>query len=85
VHVLLLPGILLALVGVHLALVWYQKHTQFPGVPRTERNEVGVRILPVFAVKSGAFFVGVVAVLGLLGGLLQINAAHVSAGSQPDW
>ncbi len=94
VHVLLLPGILLALIGVHLALVWYQKHTQFPGVRRTERNVVGVRILPVFAVKSGAFFVGVVAVLGLMAGLFQINpvwlfgpynAAHVSSGSQPDW
>jgi ubiquinol-cytochrome c reductase cytochrome b subunit len=94
VHVLLVPGILLALIVVHLALVWYQKHTQFPGVRRTERNVVGVRILPVFATKSGAFFVGVVAVLGLMAGLLQINpiwlfgpynAAHVSAGSQPDW
>ncbi|MBB4906234.1 cytochrome bc1 complex cytochrome b subunit [Actinophytocola algeriensis] len=94
VHALLLPGILLALIVVHLALVWYQKHTQFPGVGRTEHNVVGVRILPVFAVKSGAFFVGVVAVLGLMAGLLQINpvwlfgpynAAHVSAGSQPDW
>jgi ubiquinol-cytochrome c reductase cytochrome b subunit len=94
VHVLLLPGILLALIGLHLALVWYQKHTQFPGVRRTEQNVVGVRILPVFAVKSGAFFVGVVAVLGLMAGLLQINpiwlfgpynAGHVSAGSQPDW
>ena len=31
VHVLLLPGVLLALIGVHVGLVWYQKHTQFPG------------------------------------------------------
>ena len=46
----------LALIGVHLALVLYQKHTQFPGPGRTEKNVVGVRILPVFAVKSGAFF-----------------------------
>jgi ubiquinol-cytochrome c reductase cytochrome b subunit len=94
VHVLLVPAIILALVAVHLALVWYQKHTQFPGVGRTEDNVVGVRILPVFAVKSGAFFAGTVAVLGFMGGLLQINPiwlfgpynpAHVSAGSQPDW
>ncbi len=28
---LLVPGIILALIGVHLALVWFQKHTQFPG------------------------------------------------------
>ena len=38
IHVLLLPGILLALIGVHVGLVWYQKHTQFPGPGRTERG-----------------------------------------------
>ncbi|NKZ86486.1 hypothetical protein GS982_31145 [Rhodococcus hoagii] len=37
-HVLLLPGIILALIAAHLALVWYQKHTQFPGPGRTERT-----------------------------------------------
>ena len=30
VHILIFPGIMLALIGVHLALVWFQKHTQFP-------------------------------------------------------
>ncbi len=62
-HVLLVPGIILALIAAHLALVWYQKHTQFPGPGRTEQNVVGVRILPVFAVKSGAFFAMTFAVL----------------------
>jgi ubiquinol-cytochrome c reductase cytochrome b subunit len=94
IHVLLFPAIMLALIGIHLALVWYQKHTQFPGARRTERNVVGVRIVPVFAVKSGAFFAMVVGILGLMGGLLQINPiwqmgpyqpAHISAGSQPDF
>ena len=56
IHILLFPGIMLALIGVHLALVWFQKHTQFPGPGRTETNVVGVRVVPVFAVKSGAFF-----------------------------
>ncbi|MEV0034366.1 cytochrome b, partial [Nocardia sp. NPDC050793] len=72
-HVLLVPGIILALIAAHLALVWYQKHTQFPGPGRTEQNVVGVRILPVFAVKSGAFFAMTFAVLALMSGLLQIN------------
>ena len=94
VHVLIFPAIMLALIGIHLALVWYQKHTQFPGPARTEKNVVGVRILPVFAVKSGAFFAMVVGVLAVMGGLLQINPiwqlgpykpAQVSAGSQPDF
>jgi ubiquinol-cytochrome c reductase cytochrome b subunit len=93
-HILLLPGIMLALIGVHLALVWFQKHTQFPGPGRTEKNVVGVRVMPVFAVKSGAFFAMTVGILGLMGGLLQINPiwqlgpykpSQVSAGSQPDF
>ncbi|BDX34400.1 ubiquinol-cytochrome c reductase cytochrome b subunit [Mycobacterium antarcticum] len=93
-HILLLPGIILALIGVHLAMVWFQKHTQFPGPGRTEHNVVGVRVMPVFAVKSGAFFAMTVGVLGLMGGLLQINPiwqlgpykpSQISAGSQPDF
>jgi ubiquinol-cytochrome c reductase cytochrome b subunit len=93
-HVLLIPGILLALIALHVGLVWYQKHTQFPGPGRTEGNVVGVRILPAFAAKGGAFFAICVGVIGLMSGLFQINPvwnfgpynpAHVSAGSQPDW
>ena len=30
-HVLVIPGIILGLIAAHLILVWYQKHTQFPG------------------------------------------------------
>jgi ubiquinol-cytochrome c reductase cytochrome b subunit len=93
-HVLVLPAIILALIGAHLAMVWFQKHTQFPGPGRTESNVVGVRVMPVFAVKSGAFFALTAGVIGLMGGLLQINPvwnlgpykpSHVSAGSQPDF
>lgn len=93
-HILLVPAIILALIGAHLALVWFQKHTQFPGPGRTEKNVVGVRVMPVFAVKSGAFFAVTVGILGLMGGLLQINPvwvlgpykpSQISAGSQPDF
>ncbi|EWM12745.1 cytochrome bc complex cytochrome b subunit [Kutzneria sp. 744] len=93
-HILLLPGVILALIAVHLGLVWYQKHTQFPGPRRTERNVVGVRIMPVFAAKGGGFFALVTGVIALMSGLFQINPiwnfgpynpAQVSAGSQPDW
>ena len=93
-HILLLPGIMLALVAAHLGLVWYQKHTQFPGVRRKETNVVGVRIMPVFALKGGAFFAVVTGVTVLMSGLFQINPiwnigpyvpSMVSAGSQPDW
>jgi ubiquinol-cytochrome c reductase cytochrome b subunit len=93
-HILLIPAIILALIGVHLAMVWFQKHTQFPGPGRTEKNVVGVRVMPVFAVKSGAFFAMTVGILGIMGGLLQINPiwqlgpykpSQISAGSQPDF
>ncbi|HJC29228.1 MAG TPA: cytochrome bc complex cytochrome b subunit [Candidatus Dietzia intestinipullorum] len=93
-HVLIIPAIILALIAAHLALVWYQKHTQFPGPGRTENNVVGVRILPVFAVKSVAFGAITVGMLMLFSGLFTINAiwnlgpynpSHISAGSQPDW
>ncbi len=94
VHVLVIPGVLLALIAVHLGLVWYQKHTQFPGPGRTERNVVGVRILPVFATKAGGFALTNIGVICLMAGLFQINPiwnfgpynpAQVSAASQPDW
>jgi len=93
-HVLLIPGILLALIAAHLALVWYQKHTQLPAAGRTERNVVGVRIVPVFAAHGLGWFAMVFGMLALMSGLFQINAvwnygpydpAMVSAGSQPDW
>ena len=93
-HILLIPGIILALIGVHLAMLWFQKHTDFPGPGKTETNVIGVRVMPVFAVKSGAFFALITGILGLMGGLLQINPiwqlgpykpSQVSAGSQPDF
>ncbi|MFL6118854.1 cytochrome bc complex cytochrome b subunit [Actinophytocola sp.] len=93
-HILLIPGVLLALIGVHVGLVWYQKHTQFPGVRRKETNVVGVRIMPTFALKAGGFTAVVIGVTALLGGLFQINPvwnfgpfspAQVSAGTVPDW
>ncbi|MDY6050686.1 MAG: cytochrome bc complex cytochrome b subunit [Corynebacterium sp.] len=92
-HVLLLPGIILALVGAHLALVWFQKHTQYPGPGRTEKNVVGVRILPLFGLKASAFGLATFGILALMAGVFTINPiwamgpynpAQVSAGSQPD-
>jgi ubiquinol-cytochrome c reductase cytochrome b subunit len=92
-HVLILPGIILGLIAAHLALVWYQKHTQFPGAGRTENNVVGVRIMPVFATKAIGYGLLTAGVLALMSGLTTINAiwnigpynpSQVSAGSQPD-
>ncbi|HQR27623.1 MAG TPA: cytochrome bc complex cytochrome b subunit [Nocardioides sp.] len=94
VHILLIPGLLLALVGAHMLLVVYHKHTQWPGPGRTEENVVGYPMLPVYAAKAGGFFFIVFGVTALMGGLLSINPvwkfgpydpSKVTAGSQPDW
>jgi len=94
VHILLVPGVILALITVHLMLVFYQKHTQFPGAGRTDKNVVGYPFFPVYTAKAGGFFFIVFGVTTLLAGLVQINPiwlygpydpAIVSAGTQPDW
>jgi ubiquinol-cytochrome c reductase cytochrome b subunit len=94
VHILLVPGILLALVGAHMTMMVYHKHTQFPGPGRTEHNVVGIPAFPHFATKAGGFFFIVFGVLILMGATMQINPvwaygpynpAQVTAGSQPDW
>ena len=93
-HVLLIPAILAALIGAHLALVVRQKHTQFPGHGHTEDTVSGERVFPVYAAKAGGFFFVVFGITCALGGLAQINpvwlfgpyeASQVSSGSQPDW
>jgi len=94
VHVLLIPGIFLALITVHLMLVWYQKHTQYPGPGRTERNVVGYPLMPVYMAKAGGFFFIVFGITAFLGAVASINPiwlygpytpGQISAGSQPDW
>ncbi|WP_370892253.1 cytochrome bc complex cytochrome b subunit [Janibacter sp. GXQ6167] len=94
VHILLLPGILIALFTAHIVLVALQKHTQFPGPGRTNDNVVGFPVMPVYAAKAGGFFFIVFGVIALMASLVQINAvwAHgpydpnaTTAGAQPDW
>jgi ubiquinol-cytochrome c reductase cytochrome b subunit len=93
-HVLLIPGILLALIGLHMVLLVYQKHTQYPGPGRTNDNVVGYPMAPVYAAKAGGYFFLVFGVTALMGGLMSINPvwrygpydpSQVTAGSQPDW
>ncbi|MGH2811075.1 MAG: cytochrome b, partial [Actinomycetota bacterium] len=44
VHVYLIPLAIVGLMTLHLAVVWRQKHTQFPGPGRTETNVIGSRL-----------------------------------------
>ncbi len=94
VHILLVPGLILALVTAHLLMVWYQKHTQFPGPGRTNTNVVGYPFMPIYMAKAGGFFFVVFGTIVALSGLVQINPIwaygpympdQVTAGSQPDW
>jgi ubiquinol-cytochrome c reductase cytochrome b subunit len=93
-HVLLIPGILLALIGAHMLLLVFHKHTQWPGPGRTNDNVVGYPLLPIYAAKAGGFFFIVFGFTALMGGLLSLNPvwkfgpydpSQVTAGSQPDW
>ncbi len=93
-HILLLPAAIVALISVHLALLWHQKHTQFPGPGRSERNIVGSALWPTYAAKSLSLFLAVAAVLTALGGVVQINpvwlygpyeVSQVTTAAQPDW
>ncbi len=94
VHILVVPGLILALLTAHLMMVWYQKHTQFPGPGRTNDNVVGYPVLPIYMAKAGGFFFVVFGVITLISGLVTINPIwlygpytpdQVTAGSQPDW
>ena len=93
-HIFVVPAAMAALIGAHLAILWRQKHTQFPGPDRREDNVVGSRLWPTYAVKSVGLFLIIAAVLGLLGGLAQINPVWLwgpfdpsleTAPAQPDW
>jgi ubiquinol-cytochrome c reductase cytochrome b subunit len=93
-HVMLLPAVLLGGVAVHLAILWRQKHTQFPGPGHREDNVVGKSFWPSQVFKSTGLMLLVAALLALMGGVVQINPiwtygpflpTTVSAPSQPDW
>ncbi|MEV5595424.1 ubiquinol-cytochrome c reductase cytochrome b subunit [Streptomyces sp. NPDC052496] len=93
-HILLVPGILLALITAHLILVVHLKHTQWSRPGTTNRNVVGRPMYPHFAAKSAGLFCMTAGVLTLLGALAQINpvweygpyrADQVATDAQPDW
>ena len=94
IHVLLVPGIILALVSAHMMIIWHQKHTDFPGEGKTEHNVVGTPFYPTFLIKTNGFLFMVFGVCAALATFAQINPvwlygpynpSQVSAGSQPDW
>ena len=93
-HIMIVPAAIAVLLSIHLAIVWRQKHTQFPGTGKLESNVVGSKLWPTYAMKSASLFFAVFALLAALGGLVQINpvwlygpfrADQVTSPAQPDW
>ena len=93
-HVLLIPGLILALITAHLFIMVHQKHTQMPGLGKTEKNVVGQPFFPYFLAKGGAWFFFIFAALALLATFAQINPiwlygpytpVAISSASQPDF
>ncbi len=93
-HVYIIPAALAALIALHLAVLWRQKHTQFPGPGRRENNVVGSPLFPNYATKSLALFAAIIAIVFALGAVVQINPIwvwgpyepwEVVSPAQPDW
>ncbi|MBO0802946.1 MAG: cytochrome bc complex cytochrome b subunit [Nocardiopsaceae bacterium] len=94
IHVLLIPGLILALVAAHLFMMFHQKHTQMPMKGNTEKNVVGQPFWPYFLLKGQAWFFFIFGALAVLATFVQINPIwlygpysplNISSASQPDW
>lgn len=94
VHVLFVPGLLIALIAVHLIMVVYLKHTQWAAPGKTNRNVVGHPMYPGFVARSAGLSLIVFGVTAVMGAVAQINPVwvygpyvpdQVSTDSQPDW
>lgn len=94
-HVFVIPVLLLVLIGCHLAIIWRQMHTNYPGPRRTDATIVGSRLWPSYTAKSIGLCFLVFGVVAMLGGLVQIDPiwtygpysppVGIIPGAQPDW
>jgi ubiquinol-cytochrome c reductase cytochrome b subunit len=93
-HIFIVPLLLFGLLGAHLALIFRQEHTQWPGEGRTEKNVVGLPMWPTFVAKTTGLLLMVAGVLGIMAGLAQIDPiwqygaydpSKASSAAQPDW
>ncbi|MEW2636289.1 ubiquinol-cytochrome c reductase cytochrome b subunit [Streptomyces sp. NPDC048389] len=93
-HVLFVPGAILALIVVHLLMVVYLKHTQWSAPGKTNRNVVGPPLFPHYTAKSVGLLMAVFGVTAVMGATAQINPVwnygpyrpdQISTDVQPDW
>ena len=93
-HIFVVPAILAVLIGLHLAILWRQYHTNYPGPRRTDTTIVGSRLWPSYAFKSVGLFFLLFGLIAMLGGLVQIDPVWIYGpynplaempNAQPDW
>jgi ubiquinol-cytochrome c reductase cytochrome b subunit len=93
-HVLLIPGLILALVSAHIFISFHQKHTAMPLLGNSEHKIRGQTFYPYFALKGTAWFFAIFGVIAALATFAQINPIWlygpynplaISSASQPDW
>ena len=93
-HIFFVPALIAILLALHLAIIWRQYHTNYPGPRRTDATIVGSRLYPTYAAKSIALFFLLFALIAALGGLTQIDPIWVYGPydptaampmAQPDW
>ena len=94
VHIFLLPAAIAGLLGLHLGLLWLQRHTQFPGPGRDDRTVVGTPLVPAYALRTTGYLLLCAGVLTAFGSFLQINPVWLfgpyhpwdaTSNAQPDW
>lgn len=93
-HILVFPGALIVLLALRAIAAWRRGPAQFPGPGRTERNIVGVPLIPNAAARAGGLGAIVTALLLLMAATVTISPVwlygpadpgNAGAGSQPDW
>ena len=94
VHIFLLPAAIAGLLGAHLGLLWLQRHTQFPGVGRSDRVIVGTPMVPAYALRTTGYLLVVGGVCTAFAAFVQINPVWLygpyrpwdaTTAAQPDW
>lgn len=93
-HIFLIPGLIAALLGAHLFMLWRQKHTVYRSGGGDDKSIVGTRLFPNYALRSGGYFFLVGGMLAALGAFIQINPVWLygpytpwstTSAAQPDW
>jgi ubiquinol-cytochrome c reductase cytochrome b subunit len=93
-HVVVIPGLMLALVAGHLLLTYRHRHSRVPGGGRTSRNVASVPAGPRLVARTGPVFLFTLAIVTLLAAVAQIDPVWLygpytpvsaSAGSGPEF